>query len=56
MLFTKACDMGEPIPCFNLANHYAEGNDVKKDARKAAKLYEKACAAGFQQGCEKAKR
>jgi TPR repeat protein len=54
-LFARGCDLGEPIACFDLANHYADGTGVEQDTERAAALYAQACSGGYPAACAKAK-
>ena len=55
-LSEHACDLGEPVPCYNLGNRYAEGYLVRQDVERAASFYERACGRGYTPACEKLKR
>jgi TPR repeat protein len=47
----KACDAGNAKGCLLLAFMYEDGQGVRQDYFKAAKLYTKACDAGEAKGC-----
>lgn len=47
----KSCNQGDFRACITLGAMYANGYGVKKDYTKAKKLFEKACDAGYVQGC-----
>ncbi|MEE3705544.1 hypothetical protein V2I29_08185 [Campylobacter sp. CX2-8023-23] len=38
-----SCDNGDMIACYNLGVLYDDGNGVKQNYQKAAKLYQKSC-------------
>lgn len=46
-----ACDGGETRSCSNLALLYENGSGVKKDHKKASRLFEKACGVGDSASC-----
>ena len=51
--YQVACDGGDALGCFNLAELLANGRGVDKDEASAALLYERACAGGVQDACGK---
>ena len=46
------CDQGRAKSCFNLGKTYAQGRGVAKDEKRAAELFQQACAGGAAGGCE----
>lgn len=50
VLFTEACECGEPRACSNLGMMYEKGNGVPKDDKRAVAMYTKACE-GFKPAC-----
>jgi TPR repeat protein len=49
--FEKACSLDYGLGCNNLGVNYEKGLGVGKDASKAASLYKKACALGYEKAC-----
>ena len=49
--FTKACDMGEPASCDNVAVLYYKGWGVKQDLSKELLYRQKACDMNFGKSC-----
>jgi TPR repeat protein len=49
--YTKACDGGIAVACYELGNLYLKGSGVKQDTARSVELLKKACAAGDQRGC-----
>ncbi len=49
--FEKACDEGKGGGCADVADMYAHGDGVPKDAARAARYYQLACNDGNQRGC-----
>ena len=47
----KACDLGAPASCDNLAQLYQAGAGVDQDATEAMRLYRRACSAGVAHAC-----
>jgi hypothetical protein len=50
-LFAEACEQGNGVGCYSLANMYGNGLGVKKDPAKAAELYRRACDDNHPRGC-----
>jgi hypothetical protein len=50
-LFTKACDSGNALGCYNLGVMYEKGEGVQQDSFKAVELYTKVCDSGNAFGC-----
>ncbi|WP_441699020.1 tetratricopeptide repeat protein [Helicobacter pylori] len=48
----KACELNSGNGCRFLGDFYENGKYVKKDLRKAAQFYSKACKLGDQEACE----
>jgi uncharacterized protein len=53
--FEKGCKEGSTRACVGLADQYASGKGVTKDAARANELYTKACNAGDEKACKKKK-
>jgi len=49
--FRKACDLGHPIGCANLANQYYNGLGVTVDQPRAVQIYQRSCDLGAVTGC-----
>ncbi|MFP6056266.1 tetratricopeptide repeat protein [Helicobacter pylori] len=49
---SKACELNSGNGCRFLGDFYENGKYVKKDLRKAAQYYSKACKLGDQETCE----
>lgn len=55
--FTKACDLGHRMACFNLSSVYLTGkNGVPKDLPKAFELSLKTCELGHPWACANVSR
>jgi TPR repeat protein len=52
-LLSDACEAGELGACVQLADLLDRGVGVSEDAARARDLYERACAGGMQQACDK---
>jgi TPR repeat protein len=55
-LYGRACDLGWPPGCYNLAIMVERGRGVPQDRVKSADLYQMACTAGAKQACDKARQ
>jgi TPR repeat protein len=53
--YERACDIGYPPGCYNLAIMYERGTGVAVNRAKAGDLYQMACTSGAKQACDKAK-
>ncbi|GHQ57470.1 tetratricopeptide repeat protein [Helicobacter pylori] len=50
--YSKACELKDGWGCSFLGVLYYNGDGVKKDSKKAATLFKKACKLGYQLACE----
>jgi TPR repeat protein len=55
-LYEKGCERGSAAGCRRLAEQYARGHGVPKDAVKARWWFAKACGAGDAASCDDARR
>jgi TPR repeat protein len=55
-LYERACDLGWPAGCYNLAIMLELGRGVPQDRARAGDLYQLACTAGAAKACDKAKQ
>jgi TPR repeat protein len=53
-LFATACDADSALACTLLADGYARGDGVAKDAKRAGELYAKGCKGGIARACKQA--
>ena len=49
--YTRACESGDSVSCYNLGIMYDIGQGVAPNKDKAKKFHEKACTGGFAGGC-----
>ncbi|WP_310440638.1 hypothetical protein [Sulfuricurvum sp.] len=49
--FTKACESGNGIGCYNLGVMYEKGEGIAQNKYKASTLYTQACRANVGLGC-----
>ena len=50
-LYDRACTLGMPRACYNLAVGLAEGTTLPQDLPRAVALYQKACDTGYPRAC-----
>lgn len=48
----KACELGNPVGCYNAGLAYDEGQAVMESWKRAQQYYVRACRGGFRRGCD----
>lgn len=48
----KACELGNPVGCYNAGLAYDEGQAVMESWKRAQQYYVRACHGGFRRGCD----